>query len=59
MWKFHIYKDSGEHYRWRLRSSNGQIVASSGEYFSSKSAARTAAENVKDGAQSASVEDDD
>ena len=27
MWKFHVYKDSGGHYRWRLKSSNGQTVA--------------------------------
>jgi len=59
MWKFHVYKDSGDNYRWRLRSSNGQTVASSGEAFSSKSAAHTAAENVRDHAGSASVEDDD
>ena len=42
MWKFHIYKDSGHRYRWRRRSSNGQID--------------TAAEI--DNAQTASVEDD-
>lgn len=58
MWKFHIYKDSGGNYRWRLRASNGQTVASSGESFSSKSAARSGAENVKKNAGGASIEED-
>ncbi len=58
VWKFHIYKDSSSNYRWRLKSSNGQTVASSGESFSSKSAARKAAENVKSSAGRASVVED-
>jgi uncharacterized protein YegP (UPF0339 family) len=36
MWKFEIYEDSGGHYRWRLKSSNGQKVATSGESFAFK-----------------------
>ena len=56
--KFHIYKDSSGNYRWRLKARNGQTVASSGESFSSKSAARTAAENVKANAGSATIVDD-
>ena len=58
MWKFEVYKDSGGNYRWRLKSSNGQTVGSSGESFSSKGAAHKAAENVKSNAGSASVEDE-
>ena len=53
--KFEIYADSGGQYRWRLRSSNGQIVATSGESFSSKANARAAAENVKARAGTAEV----
>ena len=45
--KFEIYADSGGSYRWRLRATNGQIVATSGESFASKANARSAAENVK------------
>lgn len=57
MWKFEIYSDSASNYRWRLRSSNGQTVASSGESFDSKSNAKRAAENVKENAGGAAVED--
>jgi hypothetical protein len=53
--KFEIYADSSGNYRWRLRASNGQIVASSGESFSSKANAIRAAENVRDNAGSAEV----
>ena len=45
--KFVVYADSGGSYRWKLESSNGQTIASSGESFASKSNAREAAENVK------------
>ncbi len=53
--KFEVYKDTGGNYRWRLVSSNGQTVASSGESFASKANATRAAENVRDRAASASV----
>jgi uncharacterized protein YegP (UPF0339 family) len=53
--KFEIYADTSGQYRWRLRASNGQIVASSGESFASKSNAKTAAENVKANAGKAEV----
>ena len=58
MWKFEIYADAGGSYRWRLKASNGQIVASSGESFASKSNATEAAENVRDNAGSAEVVDE-
>lgn len=57
MWKFEIYADSGSKYRWRLKASNGQTVASSGESFDSRSNARRAAENVKANAGSAEIVD--
>jgi uncharacterized protein YegP (UPF0339 family) len=53
--KFEIYADAGGHYRWRLVSSNGQTVASSGEAFASKSNALRAAENVRDNAGKATI----
>lgn len=56
--KFLVYTDSGGNYRWRLIASNGQTVASSGEAFDSKSNARRAAENVRDNAGSATVEEE-
>lgn len=57
MWKFEIYADSGSKYRWRLKSSNGQTVASSGESFDSRSNAKRAAENVKANGGSAEIVD--
>jgi uncharacterized protein YegP (UPF0339 family) len=55
--KFVIYADNSGKYRWRLVSGNGQTVASSGEAFESKASARRAAENVRDSAGSARVEE--
>lgn len=57
MWKFEIYADASSNYRWRLKAANGQIVASSGESFDSKSNAERAAENVRDNAGGATIED--
>lgn len=55
--KFVVYADSSGEYRWRLVARNGQTVASSGEAFDSKYNARRAAENVRDNAGSATVEE--
>lgn len=55
--KFVIYADSSGKYRWRLVSGNGQTVGSSGESFDSRANARRAAENVRDSAGSAQVEE--
>jgi uncharacterized protein YegP (UPF0339 family) len=53
--KFVVHADSAGKYRWRLESSNGQTIASSGESFASKPNARDAAENVKARAAEASI----
>jgi uncharacterized protein YegP (UPF0339 family) len=53
--KFEIYADAGGQYRWRLVSSNGQTVATSGESFASKANATRAAENIRDNAGKADV----
>lgn len=50
--KFEVYADAADKYRWRLRSNNGQLVASSGEAFASKSNADRAANGFKAGAAS-------
>ncbi len=55
MWKFEIYTDAGGSFRWRLLAANGEIVAASGESFSSKANAVRAAENVRDNAATATV----
>ena len=55
--KFQIYADKGGEFRWRLVAANGQIVASSGEPFDSKANAKRAAENVRDNAGIATIEE--
>lgn len=54
MWKFDVY-EGRDGWRWRLRATNGQIVASSNEAFASMANARHAAENVKANAGSATI----
>jgi uncharacterized protein YegP (UPF0339 family) len=44
--KFEVYADKSGKYRWRLKATNGQTVASSGEPFASKAGARAAAKRV-------------
>jgi uncharacterized protein YegP (UPF0339 family) len=39
VYNFHTYQDSAGEWRWRLISTNGKIVADSGEGYSSLSAA--------------------
>ena len=50
---FEVYADAAGKYRWRLKGGNGQIVASSGESFASKSNAERAAEGFKGSAKTA------
>ncbi len=58
MMKFQIYSDKAGEYRWRLRASNNQIIAVSGEGYTSKVDARAGIELVK-GSSRALVEDAD
>jgi uncharacterized protein YegP (UPF0339 family) len=57
MARFTIFKDGGGNYRWRLVASNGVKVATSGESFASKSNAKRAAENVRDSAGGAAIDE--
>lgn len=54
--KFELYKDAGGKYRFRLKASNGQVIAV-GEAYESKSAAMNGIESVKKNAGSATVDD--
>ena len=53
--KFELYPDSKGEYRWRLKASNGQVVATGGEGYSSKSAAINGIESVKKNAPEAPI----
>lgn len=44
---FELYKDKASKHRWRLRHSNGNILAASSEGYESKAAAMKCIENVK------------
>lgn len=55
--KFEVYEDKRGEYRWRLKSANGQTIASSGEGYNSKSGAQNGIDAVKRDAAAAAVED--
>jgi uncharacterized protein YegP (UPF0339 family) len=54
---FELYTDKAGEYRWRLRHSNGNIIADSGEGYTTKDNAVNGLESVKENAPSAPVED--
>jgi uncharacterized protein YegP (UPF0339 family) len=41
-----VYQDAAGAYRWRVRTANGMLIASSGDSFATRSNARRAAENA-------------
>jgi uncharacterized protein YegP (UPF0339 family) len=54
---FELYEDNAGEYRWRLVHDNGNIIADSGEGYSSKTNAREAIERVQGYAPEADVLD--
>lgn len=54
---FTLYADKVGEWRWRLTHSNGNILATSSEGYSSKAAAQKCIENVKACADSPVVEE--
>lgn len=54
--KFELYADAGGKFRFRLKASNGQVIAV-GEAYESKSAAMNGIESVKANTGSATVDD--
>jgi uncharacterized protein len=55
--KFELYRSPNGEYRWRLRATNGQVIATGGEGYSSKAAAQSGIESVKRVAESAPIEE--
>ena len=55
MMHFELYKGRGEEWRWRLRAANGNIVADSGESYTTKASAEAGIASVKRGAADAPV----
>jgi uncharacterized protein YegP (UPF0339 family) len=54
--KFELYVGSGGKYYWRLKASNGEIIAT-GEGYSSKAACKNGIESVKTNAPIAEIEE--
>ncbi|PJZ77384.1 YegP family protein [Leptospira neocaledonica] len=54
--KFEVYKDKSGEYRFRLKASNGEIIAT-GEGYSSKQACLKGIESIKKNAADADVEE--
>lgn len=55
--KFELYKDSKGEYRWRLKSGNGQTIATGGEGYTSRAGAQNGIAAVKRDAPNAPVDD--
>jgi len=55
--KYHVYKDSSNYWRWRLKAVNGQIIAVSGEGYVNKQDCLSAITLVKGSAAAPVVED--
>ena len=54
--KFEVYKDRAGKFRFRLKASNGQVVAT-GEAYETKAAAKKGCESVEKAATGARVEE--
>ncbi|GLZ45785.1 UPF0339 protein [Actinomycetospora sp. NBRC 106375] len=54
--KFEVYEDKAGKFRFRLKASNGQIVAS-GEAYETRAAAKKGCESVQKAAQGAPIEE--
>ncbi|QIM22037.1 YegP family protein [Phycicoccus sp. HDW14] len=54
--KFEVYKDAGGKFRFRLKASNGQIIAS-GEAYETKASAMNGVASVQKNAPGATIDD--
>ena len=53
--KYEVYEDAKKEHRWRLKSANGQVVASSSEGYKAKADVDKAVETIKAGLAKATV----
>jgi uncharacterized protein YegP (UPF0339 family) len=54
---FETYQDAKEQYRWRLKATNGQVIAASGQGYKDKRDCDNAIDVIKKGAEKAKVEE--
>jgi uncharacterized protein len=55
--KYHVYKDTNNEWRWRLKAANGNILADSGEGYSAKADCLAGVASVKESAAAPVQED--
>ena len=55
--KFESYEDNAKAYRWRLKATNGQVIATSGQGYQDKRDCEHAIDVIKKGAANAKVEE--
>jgi uncharacterized protein YegP (UPF0339 family) len=54
---FEVYKDAKGEFRWRLKATNGQIIATGGQGYSAKADCKHAIESIQKHAAAATIED--
>jgi uncharacterized protein YegP (UPF0339 family) len=54
---FETYQDAGKKHRWRLKATNGQVIATSGQGYADKRDCENAIDVIKKGAEKAKVEE--
>jgi uncharacterized protein len=55
--KFEVYKDKSGEFRWRLTHTNGQVIANSGEGYTTKANAMKGINSLKENVSGAAIED--
>ncbi len=55
--KFETYQDKAQEHRWRLKATNGQVIAASGQGYKDKRDCEHAIDVIKKGAEKAKVEE--
>lgn len=55
--QFELYTSPNGEFRWRLKSANGQVIATSGEGYTTRAGAANGIEAVKRDAGAAATED--
>jgi uncharacterized protein YegP (UPF0339 family) len=53
---FEVFRDEGGEWRWRLVATNGNIIADSGEGYTTKQGAKRGIESVKSNAPRAEIQ---
>ena len=54
---FEVYKDAKGEFRWRLKATNGELIANSGEGYKAKADCTHAIDLIKEGASKATTDD--